>query len=88
MRKYGSGNDISFSQIKANKVKSNNSKQSLKKYTWKNKEIGQMGKALTKKCSMCSIEKRLNEFYENSTKADHRNGICKDCQKEVNQKNK
>ena len=47
-----------------------------------------MGKSLTKKCSMCSIEKRLNEFYENSTKADHRNGICKDCQKEVNQKNK
>ncbi len=30
--------------------------------------------------------KRLNEFYENSTKADHRNGICKDCQKKVNQK--
>ena len=47
-----------------------------------------MGKALTKKCSKCSIEKRLNEFYENSTKSDHRNGICKDCQKKVNQKNK
>ena len=47
-----------------------------------------MGKALTKKCSMCSIEKRLNEFYENSTKEDHSNVIFKDCQKKVNQKNK
>ena len=46
-----------------------------------------MGKALTK--NVLSVQlKRLNEFYENSTKADHRNGICKDCQKEVNQKNK
>lgn len=43
-----------------------------------------MGKALTKKCQRCGVEKRLNEFYENSTKSDHRNGICKKCQKEVN----
>ncbi len=45
-----------------------------------------MPQALTKKCSMCSVEKRLSEFYENSTKPDHRNGICKECQKKVNQR--
>lgn len=45
-----------------------------------------MSGALTKECSMCKEEKRLNQFYENSTKKDHRNGICKECQKKVNQK--
>lgn len=35
---------------------------------------------------MCGKEKRLNQFYENATKPDHRNGICKDCQKKVNKK--
>lgn len=43
-----------------------------------------MPAALTKKCSMCKETKRMSEFYENSTKSDKRNGICKSCQKEVN----
>ncbi len=43
-----------------------------------------MPAALTKRCSMCGETKRLNEFYENATKKDHRNGICKSCQKKVN----
>lgn len=47
-----------------------------------------MPKALTKKCSKCNKEKRLNAFYENSTKSDRRNGICKECQKLVNQLNR
>jgi len=45
-----------------------------------------MPAALTKKCQMCGKEKKLNQFYENSTKTDHRNGICKSCQKKVNSK--
>ena len=47
-----------------------------------------MGKALTKKCSMCSIEKRLNEFYENSTKSDNMKAILKEWQKTHIIKNK
>ena len=48
-----------------------------------------MPNALTKICTKltCRKEKRLNEFYENRTKPDHRNDICKPCQKEVNQTN-
>lgn len=46
-----------------------------------------MPNVLTKKCYKCKKEKRLNEFYENATKPDHRNGICKECQKLVNQSN-
>lgn len=42
-----------------------------------------MPAALRKKCQRCGKTKRLNEFYENSTKADHRNGICKACQKKL-----
>lgn len=45
-----------------------------------------MPSALTKKCQMCGKVKRMNEFYENSTKSDKRNGICKECQKKVNQR--
>ena len=43
-----------------------------------------MPSPLTKTCQKCGKTKRLNQFYENSTKTDHRNGICKTCQKEVN----
>jgi len=43
---------------------------------------------LKKSCSYCGVEKRLSDFYENSTKPDHRNGICKNCQLEVNRKHK
>lgn len=47
-----------------------------------------MVKALTKECQRCKKTKVLNQFFENSTKPDHRNGICKICQIEVNNKNK
>lgn len=47
-----------------------------------------MSRALTKTCQRCRKEKRLNQFYENSTKSDHRNGICKACQKEVDKSNR
>jgi len=39
-----------------------------------------MPAALTKTCQKCKKVKPLNEFYENRTKPDHRNGICKNCQ--------
>lgn len=42
-----------------------------------------MSNALTKKCTRCKEDKRLGEFYENSTRPDHRNFICKVCQSEV-----
>jgi len=47
-----------------------------------------MGAALTKICYRCKTEKRLSEFYENATKPDHRNGICKSCQLEVDRENR
>lgn len=43
---------------------------------------------LKKKCSRCDKEKNLDDFYHNKTKSDYHNGICKDCQLEVNQQNK
>ena len=39
---------------------------------------------LTKVCQRCGREKPLSQFYHNSTKSDYHNGICKDCQREVN----
>ncbi|WP_167594724.1 MULTISPECIES: hypothetical protein [Lactococcus] len=47
-----------------------------------------MPSALTQECQRCKKTKKLNEFFENSTKKNHRNGICKECQKEVNKNNK
>lgn len=47
-----------------------------------------MNTALTKQCYRCKEVKRLSEFYENSTKPDHRNGICKRCQGEVDRENR
>ena len=46
------------------------------------------GQPLTKKCQRCGAEKRLSDYYENATKPDHRNGICKVCQAEVDKKNR
>jgi hypothetical protein len=43
---------------------------------------------LTKKCSKCGRTKPLSEFYNNSTTADKRNSICKNCQLRVNEANK
>jgi hypothetical protein len=39
---------------------------------------------LTKPCQRCKEPKPLSQFYHNSTKPDYHNGICKDCQREVN----
>jgi len=39
---------------------------------------------LKKVCQRCGIEKPLTDFYHNSTKKDYHNGICKQCQLEVN----
>lgn len=47
-----------------------------------------MSQPLTKICNRCKKVKRLNEFFENATKNDHRNGICKECQAEVDKKNR
>jgi hypothetical protein len=41
---------------------------------------------LTKICSMCKKTKPLSDFYNNLTKSDGRNGICKECQRKVNNK--
>jgi hypothetical protein len=43
---------------------------------------------LKKVCGHCKKEKPLSDFYHNSTKDDYHNGICKVCQKEVNEKNR
>ncbi|CAF1784384.1 hypothetical protein BSP4_30990 [Bacillus subtilis subsp. subtilis] len=39
---------------------------------------------LSKVCQRCKQDKPLSEYYNNKTKPDYRNGICKKCQKEVN----
>jgi len=46
-----------------------------------------MTKASEKKCSMCKKVKTLTEFFHNKTKKDKHNGICKECQLEVNKNN-
>lgn len=45
-----------------------------------------MPKELTQECQRCKQTKPLSEFYNNSTKPNWRNGICKSCQSEVNQR--
>ena len=40
-----------------------------------------------KTCQMCKIQKSLSDFHRNKTKPDEHNGICKECQKEVNAHN-
>ena len=47
-----------------------------------------MGTSLPKSFQSCGEEKRLNEYHENQTKADKRNGICKQCQAEVDKANR
>ena len=37
-------------------------------------------------CQKCKQEKSLSDYHRNKTKQDGHNGICKECQKEVNQK--
>jgi len=39
-------------------------------------------------CQKCHKEKSLSDYHRNKTKSDGHNGICKDCQKEVNKSNK
>ena len=46
-----------------------------------------MPNELTKPCQRCNKIKPLSSFHHNSTKPDFHNGICKECQKEVNQTN-
>lgn len=41
---------------------------------------------MKKVCQHCHENKPMGEYYENKTKLDLRNGICKDCQREVNKK--
>lgn len=40
---------------------------------------------LTKVCQCCRQTKALDDFFHNRTKPDFHNGICKTCQKTVNQ---
>jgi len=47
-----------------------------------------MPAAITKRCQSCGKTKPLSQFYHNMTKADKHNGICIECQKKSNQKNK
>lgn len=42
---------------------------------------------IMKTCQRCGEEKPLTEFYHNSTKSDYHNGICMECQLEVNREN-
>lgn len=41
-----------------------------------------------KVCQKCGKEKSLSDYHRNKTKKDGHNGICIECQKEVNDKNK
>ena len=41
-----------------------------------------------KQCQMCKQEKSLSDYHRNQTKSDAHNGICKECQKIVNNKEK
>ena len=41
-----------------------------------------------KACQKCGKEKSLSDYHRNKTKSDGHNGICKDCQKEVNNSNR
>jgi hypothetical protein len=50
--------------------------------------VREMPAELKKTCGHCKLEKPLSAFYHNSTKSDYHNGICKECQKEINEKNK
>lgn len=43
-------------------------------------------KELEKQCTRCKQVKPLSEYYNNLTKKDGRNSICKVCQMEVNKK--
>lgn len=43
--------------------------------------------SLFKICQMCKARKSLSDFHRNKTKPDGHNGICKECQKEVNARN-
>ena len=47
-----------------------------------------MNNALKKRCQKCGKEKPLSDFYHNQTKGDMHNGICKSCQREVDQLNR
>ncbi len=38
---------------------------------------------LTKVCQSCKVDKVLDEYNNNLTKPDGRNGICKKCQARV-----
>lgn len=49
---------------------------------------GKMNNALKKRCQKCGKEKPLSDFYHNQTKGDMHNGICKSCQREVDQLNR
>ena len=44
--------------------------------------------SVTKICSMCNETKSLSDFYLNKTKKDGFNGICKECQRKVNENKK
>lgn len=41
-----------------------------------------MGRAM-KRCKRCNKDKRVGEFYRNSTTLDGRDGKCKACRKEM-----
>ena len=43
--------------------------------------------SVLKKCQMCKAQKSLSDFHRNKEKLDGHNGICKECQKEVNARN-
>lgn len=47
-----------------------------------------MPASLKKRCYRCGKVKELTEFYHNRDKRDYHNGICKECQLEVNAINK
>lgn len=41
---------------------------------------------MIKKCSLCGLEKEINDFYTNAGTKDGYSSICKDCQKKSSAK--
>jgi len=41
---------------------------------------------MTKKCSICGLEKEYNEFYSHPLTKDGYSNVCKTCQKEYSSK--
>ncbi len=47
-----------------------------------------MKSTVKKVCQHCKVEKSLSDYHRNKDKPDGHNGICKECQSEVDRRNR